>query len=103
MWWSKAKAFQANRPAGWSAAATLSQVQQRPERAVNQRRRLVQGQLAHVTLAQVQLDACRGRPGPGQLEHRRRGIDADDWLAGRLRDRDGDPPVADRELDQRPG
>jgi hypothetical protein len=29
MWWSKAKAFQANRPPGWSDAATLSKVRRR--------------------------------------------------------------------------
>ena len=46
--------------------------------------------------------ARRGRAGPGLLEHRRRGVDADDLLAGRLRDRDRDPPVPDRQLDQRP-
>ena len=36
------------------------------------------------------------------LEHRRRGVDADHPPPGRLRDRDRDPPVPDRQLDQRP-
>jgi hypothetical protein len=42
------------------------------------------------------------RAGTGLPEHRRRSVDADDWLAGRLRDRVSDPPVPDRQLDQRP-
>ena len=78
------------------------QVQQRAERAVDQRRRLVEGEVAHVALAQVELHARLGRTRAGLLEHRRRGVDADHPPAGRLRDRDRDPTVPDRQLDQRP-
>ena len=38
----------------------------------------------------------------GLLEHRRRGVDADHRPPGRLRHRDRDPAVPDRELDERP-
>ena len=87
---------------GAAAVGPGRQVQERPERAVDQRRRLVQGEVAHVALAQVELHARLGRTGTGLLEHRRRRVDADDRPAGRLRDRDRHPPVPDRQLDQRP-
>ena len=70
IWWSKAKAFRANRPPGRSEAATRSKcgggrpgrpVQQRAEGAVNQPGRLIEGQVAHITLAQVELHARPGR------------------------------------------
>jgi hypothetical protein len=47
------------------------QVQQCAERAVDQPRRLIEGEVAHICLAQVQLDTCPGCPGPGLGEHRR--------------------------------
>ena len=47
------------------------------------------------------VDAGLGRVAAGLLEHRRRRVDADDRPAGRLRDGDRDPPVPDRQLDQR--
>jgi len=78
------------------------QVQQRTERAVDQPRWLVEGQVMHVTFAQVEVHAHLGRAGPRLSEHGRRGVDADHSLAGSLRDRDRDPPVPDRELHQRP-
>jgi hypothetical protein len=37
-----------------------------------------------------------------RLEHRWRRVNTKHPLARRLRDRDGDPPTADRQLDQRP-
>jgi len=52
-------------------------------------------------LAQVELHAGFGRADPGLVEHGRRRVEAEDRPAGRPGDRDGDPPVADRQLDQR--
>ena len=76
------------------------QVQERAEGAVDQRRRLLQIELAHVALTQVELDPRRGGVGAGLGEHRRRGVDSDHGPPGRLRDRDRHPPVADRKLDR---
>jgi len=50
---------------------------------------------------QVKLHASLGRTGTGLLKHRRGRVDADHPLASRLSYRDRDPPVPDRELDQR--
>ncbi len=112
MWWSKAKAFQAKRPMGLerggdalegpTAVSPGRQVQERAEWAVDQSRRLVEGQVAHVSKSQVEFYARLGRASPGLREHRRRGVDADNSPAGCLRDRDRDPAVAHRKLDQRP-
>lgn len=49
-------------PLEGAAAGPRRQVQQRPERAVDQCRRLIQGQVPHIVLAQVKSDACPGRP-----------------------------------------
>ena len=77
------------------------QVQQRAKRAIDERCRLVQRELAHVALAQVEIDAGRLGAGPRALEHGRRCVDPDHRPPGRLRDRHGDPAVADGELDDR--
>jgi hypothetical protein len=79
--WSKAVAFQANRPAGLQRggdplerAAQVSpgrQVQQGSERAVNEPGRLLEGQIADVTLAQVEVHAGLGGAGKRLGEHRR--------------------------------
>ena len=84
-----------------SAVGPGREVQERAERAVDERGRLVEREVAHVALAQVELDARLGRAGAGLLEHRRRGVDPDDLPAGRLRDRNGDAAVPDGELDER--
>jgi hypothetical protein len=76
-------------------------VQQRAKRAVDQRRLLVEGEVAHVCLAQVELHTRVERTGTGFLEHRRRRVDADDPPAGRLCDRNRNAAAPDRELDQR--
>ena len=77
-------------------------MQQGAERAVDQPGQLVQGQVPHVSLAQVELHPrCDGQ-GLGLPEHRGGGVNAGNPLAGRPSDGDGDPPVADRQLDQRP-
>jgi hypothetical protein len=44
-------------------------VQQRAERAVDQRRRFVEGELAHVILVQVELHPHLGGTGMGLGEH----------------------------------
>ena len=46
-------------------------MQQRPERAVDQRSRFVQLELAHVAFAEVERHACGGRSGTRLLQHRR--------------------------------
>ena len=72
------------------------QVQERAERAVDQRSRLVEREVAHVAFVQVELHTRLGRPVAGLLEHRRRRVDSDHPPAGRLRNGDRDPTVADR-------
>ena len=108
----KTNAFQTKRPPGASAAATRSktrrlslhvgQMQHGAERAVDERRWLVEREVAHVALVQLELDSRLGGLLLRQCEHRRRAVDADDLLAGLLRDRHRNPPVADRELDDGP-
>lgn len=71
-------------------------------RAVDQRRRLVEGEVPHVALAQIEVGVRLGRAVAGQIEHRRRRVDADDAPTCRQRDRDRDSAVAYRELDDRP-
>ena len=89
---------QANRPSGRSEAATRSNarrrsaqvgsVQQRAERAVDQCRRLVEMEVPHVGLTEVEFHAgCDGAEA-GLLEHRGGRVKADHWLSGRLRDWD---------------
>jgi hypothetical protein len=87
---------------GTAPVGPSGQVQQCAEGTVNQSRRRIEREVAHVGLAQVEHDACPARAGTGLGEHRRRCIDTDHQLAGRLRDWDGNPPVPDRKLDQRP-
>jgi len=77
-------------------------VQQGAGRAVDEGGGFGEGEVAHVALAQVEFHAGLGRADAGLVEHRRRGVDPDDASAGRLRDRDGDSSVPDRELDERP-
>jgi len=77
-------------------------VQERAEWAVDQRSRLVEGEVAHVALTQVELRSRLGRPGARLLEYRRRGVDADDAPSSRQRDRDGDPAVSDCKLEKWP-
>jgi hypothetical protein len=76
-------------------------VKERAEGAVDERGRLVEGQLAHVALDQVELDAGLSRVRAGLREHRRRGVDADHPAARALRDGDRDAAVPHRQLDER--
>jgi hypothetical protein len=78
-------------------------MQQRAERAVDQRGRIVDFEVAHVALAQLELDAGVCRVRARLCEHRRRRVDAEHAPADRLRDGNRDPAVADGELDHRPG
>ncbi len=87
---------------GATAVGPGRQVQERAERAVDQRRRLVNGEIAHVTLAQVKLYTCLARTQARLLEHGRRRVDADHWLAGRLRNGNGHTAIPDCKLDERP-
>ena len=77
-------------------------MQERAERAVDERGRLVQLEVAHVALPEVERDACLGGAGAGVLQHPRRGVDPEDRPARRLRNGDRDAAVPDRELDERP-
>ena len=83
-----------------SRSALGRHVQQRAERDQDERDALVDRRLAQVAEAEVDElgDAVAPRRAPGDLEHRGRAVDADDADAG-LRDRDGDPAGAARELD----
>jgi ubiquinone/menaquinone biosynthesis C-methylase UbiE len=87
---------------GAAAVGPGRQMEESSERAIDQRRGLVEGKVTHIALMQVELDASLGRAHTGLLEHRRRRVDADHRSAGRLRDRDRDPPISDRKLDERP-
>ncbi len=78
------------------------QMQQGSERAIDQCRRLVQRELTHVALPQIEVDAsllCRlTRLG----KHRRRSIDPDHTPSDRLRHRHRGSPGPDRKLNDRP-
>jgi hypothetical protein len=63
---------------GTASVGPGRQVQERPERAVDRRRLLVERQLAHVAFAQVEIDSRLSGSGARLLEHRGRGIDSDD-------------------------
>jgi hypothetical protein len=77
-------------------------MKQRTERAVSERRRLGDGEVAHIPFVQLQLDARLGSARARNREHRGRRVDPDHLALGPVRDRDRDPPVADRKLDERP-
>jgi len=77
------------------------QVEERAERAVDQCGGLFQVELAHVAQMELELDACRGGALTRLVEHRRRRVDPDHGPSRRLRDRNRDAAVADRELDER--
>ena len=77
-------------------------MQERSEWAIDQGRRLVEREFAHVSLVQVELHSRLGRTGASLVEHRWRRINAYDPLTSRSCDRDRDPPVPNRQLDKRP-
>jgi hypothetical protein len=54
------------------------EVQQRPERAVDERRRLVEREIADVAESKVELDSSVGRTAARHAEHRWRQVDSDD-------------------------
>jgi hypothetical protein len=74
--------------------------QERSERAVDQPRWFIEGEVAHVAFAKIEVHARFGRPGTGLLEHHWRRVNADHSLSRRLSDWNRDPPIADRKLDQ---
>src|SRR5581483_5138408 len=76
-------------------------VEQRPERADDEREALVDRWVAEVAVAEVDLGAGGRRPLARDLEHPARGVDADDPHA-RQRDGDRDPAGPDAELEHRP-
>ena len=76
------------------------QVEKRAIGNVDQRRGLVELELAHV--AEAQLERQAGRSLPPDLEHRRRRVDAEHGLARRAHDLDRDPPAPHHQLDDRP-
>ena len=75
------------------------QVQERAERADDEVDRLVERELAHVALAQ--LDGEPGGAVARDRQHRRRRVDADHALAGLACDWNRDPAAPDGELDDR--
>ena len=75
-------------------------VQQRAERDDHERHRPLDRRVAEVAVAEIDRDAGESGPLAGDLEHPLREIDAD-HLDPLGRDRDGDPPRPDAELDHR--
>ena len=74
-------------------------MEERAGRADDEVDRLVELELAHVALAQ--LDGQAGGALARDREHRRRAVDPDHALSRLARDRDRDAAGADRELDDR--
>src|SRR5207342_3108239 len=63
---------------------------------------LIQLELAHVALAQLEVDTSSGCPLARLREHRRRRVDSEHLPSGLARDRDRDAAIPDRELDEWP-
>ena len=78
------------------------QVPERAEGAVDEAGRLIQLEVAHVGLAQLDVDTGPGDALACLREHRGRLVDSDHAAAGLAGDGDRDSPVADRQLDERP-
>jgi hypothetical protein len=70
-------------------------------RAVDERRWLIECEVAHIAHVQVEFHPRLGRAEPRLGEHRWRGIDADHAPAGCPCYRDRDPAVPDGKLNQR--
>ena len=70
---------------------------------MNQVRWLLERELAHVALAQLELDAGRVRLSTCDREHSRRDVDPDDAPAGLLDDGNRHTPRPDRKLDDGAG
>ena len=90
---------------GEPLGVVVRQVEVRPERAGDERDPLRHRRPAEVPEPEVEELRDAGRVGAvaADVEHPGRGVDADHGHP-RLRDRDGDPPGADAELDDgRPG
>jgi hypothetical protein len=68
------------------------------EWTVDQRRRLINRKVAHVTLKQLEFDTILGCADTGLLKHGGRAIDADDWPADRSGDRNGNAAIPHREF-----
>ena len=87
------------------AAATIGprgQMQQRPPRAVDQGRRLLDFKLPYVSFTQVELDSLLNCAHSSLREHRRRRVNPYNTSARCLSNRDRNAPVANRKLDQWP-
>ena len=84
------------------AGVVAGEVEHRPERADHEIGRLVQGELGHVALTQLELDPRVRCVAPCDLEHLDGHVDADHAAAGALGDRDRHATGADRQLDHRP-
>ena len=85
-----------------AAVGPGGQMAERADGDVDQSGGLLQLELAHVALAELDVDAGRGDPLARLREHRRRRVDAEHLPAGLASDRDRDAAVPDRELDERP-
>ena len=87
------------------AAATIGprgQMQQRPPRAVDQGRRLLDFKLPYVSFTQVELDSLLNCAHSSLREHRRRRVNPYYTPARCLSNRDRNAPVANCKLDQWP-
>ena len=87
------------------AAATIGprgQMQQRPPRAVDQGRRLLDFKLPYVSFTQVELDSLLNCAHSSLREHRRRRVDPYYTPARCLSNRDRNAPGANCKLDQWP-
>src|SRR5438874_855348 len=87
------------------AAATIGprgQMQQRPPRAIDQARRLLDFKLPYVSFTQVELDSLLSCAHSSLREHRRRRVNPDHAPARGLSDGDRNAPVTNRELDHQP-
>src|SRR5256885_14889624 len=87
------------------ATATIGpcgQMQQRPPRAVDQGRRLLDFKVPYVSFTQVELDSLLNCAHSSLREHRRRRVNPYYTPARCLSNRDRNPPVANCKLDQWP-
>ena len=89
------------RPQHGQPLAVVAQVQERPERHRDERRTCPGRAGRACRPDELERDAVRRRPLPGQVEHHRRAVDADDRHAGE-RGRHRHPAGADSDLEHGP-
>ena len=80
----------------------IGKVEHRPERTDHEIGRLLERELAHVLVAQLEADTGVGRPLARDREHLRRDVGPDHAASGALDDRDRDPSRSHGQLDHGP-